>query len=153
MRMMLAILAIGLASTSASRAQQKPDFSGEWLLNAQKSDFGPIPPPQCVGLRLTHRDPEFVVEETGPGGTPCGLKTTYTTDGKPVTYTTSGVRRRATVMWLEASLVLQRVDDDGIRVRIESSLSPDGNTLVRAWHGESDQGSADWTHVYDRITK
>ena len=48
----------------------KPDFSGQWVLNATESDFGLIPPPKCRGLKLSHREPELLIEETAPGGEP-----------------------------------------------------------------------------------
>lgn len=152
MRAATIVLGTCLLLPAPFQAQDKPNFSGEWLLNADKSQFGPIPPPECVGLRITHREPEFIVEETGLKGAPCGgFKVAYTTDGKQVTYMAAGVRRRAAAAWVDSSIVIQRVDDDGIRVRIQSSLSPDGKTLTRDLHGESDLGSADWTYVYDRV--
>ena len=136
-------------------AQQKPDFSGAWLLNPDKSEFGPIPPPQCVGLTISHREPELVIEETGANGAMCGgLKLTYTIGGPAITYTTpAGVRNRARATWEESAFVTQRAGDDGISVRVSSTLSADGKTLVRELHGEAAQGSADWTWVYDRVVK
>ena len=150
------LLALCVALTHATgNAQQKPDFSGDWALNAEKSDFGPIPPPQCVGLTIAHRDPEFVIEETGAKGAMCGgLKLTYTIGGPAITYTTpAGVRNRARATWEDAAVVTQRAGDDGISVRVASTLSADGRTLVRELHGEAAQGSADWTWVYDRVVK
>ena len=153
-RLLLLILCAALTQAMAS-AQQKPDFSGNWVLNAEKSDFGPIPPPQCVGLTIAHREPEFVIEETGAKSAACGgLKLTYTIGGPPISYTTpAGVRNRARATWEEAALVTQRAGDDGISVRVASTLSADGKTLVRELHGEAEQGSADWTWVYDRVVK
>ena len=52
----------------------KPDFSGQWVLNGSESNLGPIPPPQCRGIRLTHREPEVTIEETGPGGERAGWR-------------------------------------------------------------------------------
>ena len=152
-RVVLLTLCVALMQAAGS-AQQKPDFSGDWVLNAEKSDFGPIPPPQCVGLTLVHREPEFVIEETDAKGAMCGLKLTYTIGGPTITYTTpAGVRNRARATWEEAAVVTQRVGDDGISVRVASTLSADGKTLVRELHGEAAQGAADWTWVYDRVLK
>ena len=151
-RLVLFTLCVALTYTTGS-AQQKPDFSGNWVINADKSDFGPIPPPQCVGLTIAHREPEFVIEETGAGAL-CGLKLTYTIGGPAITCTTAaGVRNRARATWEDAALVTQRAGDDGISVRVASTLSADGKTLVRELHGEAAQGSADWTWVYDRVVK
>ena len=152
-RVLLFTLCIALTHTTGS-AQQKPDLSGDWVLNAEKSDFGPIPPPRCVGLTIAHREPEFVIEETGATGALCAVRLTYTIGGPTITYTTTaGVRNRARATWEDAVVVTQRVGDDGISVRVASTLSADGRTLVRELHDEAAQGSADWTYVYDRVMK
>jgi hypothetical protein len=129
----------------------KPDFSGHWVINAAESDFGLIPPPQCRGLTLTHREPEFVVEETRPDGTRCGVRVRYTTDGALVTYTADGTQRRARLTWAGTHLVIVRTSDDGVTMRIEATVSPEGRKLTRAFHVDSPQGSTDWTYVYDRV--
>jgi hypothetical protein len=48
----LLTLALGLV-----QAQAKTDFSGTWKLNAGKSDFGPMPPPDSMTEKITHADP------------------------------------------------------------------------------------------------
>jgi len=123
------------------------------VLNAEKSDFGPIPPPRCVGLKIVHKGAEFAIEETDAQGATCEMMLNYVIDGPQITYTRAGVRNRARAAWIDAALVTHRVGDDGISVRVESSLSPDGKTLVRMLHGEAAQGLADWTYVYDRAVK
>jgi hypothetical protein len=129
----------------------KPDFSGQWVINAAESDFGIIPPPQCRGLTLTHREPELVLEETRPDGITCGVRVRYTTDGALVTYTADGTARRARLTWAGSQLVIVRMSDDDVEMRIEASVSPDGKKLTRAFHVESPQGATDWTYVYDRV--
>ena len=147
----MALIAILLVmAQAAANVGSKPDFSGQWVLNASASDFGLIPPPQCRGLRLSHREPEVIVEETAPGGEPCGQPTRYTTDGAQVTYTSNNVRRQARLTWSGSALVINRVDDDGVMMRIEATLSADGKTLTRAYSVESPQGATTWTYVYDR---
>src|SRR5688572_3278258 len=98
--MVMTLIALLLvASQAAPSAGSKPDFSAQWVVNASESDFGLIPPPQCRGLKLTHREPELVAEETGPAGEPCGLTIRYSTDGTPVTYTANNARQRAQLTW------------------------------------------------------
>ena len=139
-----------VAAQAAAGVGSKPDFSGQWTLNASESDFGPIPQPQCRGLKLSHREPEVVVEETRPGGEPCGVPIRYTTDGTLVTYTANDVRRRARLTWSNNALVIDRTDDDGVAMRIETTLSTDGRKMTRAFYAESPQGAASWSYVYDR---
>ena len=100
-----------------------------------------------------HKGSEFANEETDAQGATCEMKLSYTIDGPQITYRRAGIRNRARAAWIDAALVTQRVGDDGISVRVESSLSPDGKTLVRMLPGEAAQGSADWTYVYDRAVK
>ena len=135
----------------AAQASSKPDFSGQWAINAAESDFGVIPPPQCRRLTLGHREPEFVVEEARQDGTSCAAPVRYTTDGVPVTYTAEGATRRARLTWSGDHLVIDRTSDDGVTMRIEAAVSADGKKLTRAFHVESLQGAADWTYVYDRV--
>jgi hypothetical protein len=144
------IVMLLVAAQAAASVGSKPDFSGQWVLNASESDFGLIPPPQCRGLKLSHREPEVIVEETGPGGEPCGQTIRYTTDGTLVTYMANNVRRRARLTWSGNALVIDRTDDEGVKMRIETTLSAGGRKITRAFDVESPQGSTNWTYVYDR---
>lgn len=139
-----------VAAQAAAGVASKPDYSGLWVVNASESDFGLIPPPQCRGLKLTHREPELVAEETSPGGEPCGLTIKYSTDGTPVTYTANNARQLARLTWSGNALVINRASDDGITMRIEATLSADGKKLTRAFDVDAPQGSTSWTYVYDR---
>lgn len=142
---------IQLVVAQAAAGAAKPDFSGQWVINAAESDFGLIPPPQCRGLKVSHREPELVAEETRPGGEPCGLSLRYTTDGTPITYTTNNARQRAQLTWSGNTLVIERSSsDDGVMMRIEASLSADRKKLTREFSVESPQGATSWTYVYDR---
>jgi len=147
---MTLIALLMVVSQAAASAGSKPDFSAQWVVNATESDFGLIPPPQCRGLKVSHREPELVAEETGPAGEPCGLTIRYSTDGTPVTYTANNARQRAQLTWSGNALVIVRTSDDGVAMRIEATLSADGRKLTRAFYVESPQGSTSWTYVYDR---
>jgi hypothetical protein len=144
------LLAVVLLAAQVTGGASKPDFSGQWVVNAAESDFGPIPPPQCRGLKLTHREPELTSEETRPAGEPCGLTLRYTTDGKPITYTANDAKQTARMTWAGNTLVIERRSDDGVMMRIESMLSAGGTKLTREFSVDSPQGSTSWTYVYDR---
>ena len=47
--------------TASAMAAGKPDFSGEWKLNIDKSNFGPIPPPTSLTQTVDHKDPALNV--------------------------------------------------------------------------------------------
>ena len=139
-----------VAAQAAAPVGARPDFSGQWVLNAQESDFGLIPPPQCRGFKITHREPELVSEETAPGGEPCGLTIRYTTDGAPVAYTANNAKQVARLTWSGTALVIDRRSNDDVQMRIESTLSPDGRKLTREFDVDSPQGATSWRYVYDR---
>ncbi|MGH9238894.1 MAG: hypothetical protein ACRD3G_12715 [Vicinamibacterales bacterium] len=147
----MTLLVLVLLAAQAAGAAAKPDLSGQWVINAAESDFGLIPPPQCRGLKLTHREPELTSEETRPAGEPCGLTLRYTTDGKPITYTANDAKQTARMTWSGNILVIDRGSDDGIMMHIEATLSADGRKLTREFSVDSPQGSTSWTYVYDRV--
>ena len=83
MRTILVPLAIAAMMPFAAAADAKPDFSGEWKLNVDKSNFGPMPPPESETRTIAHADPALSVKSVRVGGT--GDVTTdlkFTTDGK-----------------------------------------------------------------------
>src|SRR5688500_6658589 len=125
---LIALLIVAWQAVASAGA--KPDFSAQWVVNASESDFGLIPPPQCRGLKLSHRETELTSKETGPGGEQCGLTIRYTTDGTPVTYMANNARQRAQLTWSGNALVIARTSDDGVTMRIEATLSADGRKLT-----------------------
>ena len=86
-RRVFALSAIVAAACFAAPADSKPDFSGDWKLNVEKSNFGPMPGPESSTRKIVHKDPEVAVTTTQTGG-PQGDMTTdikFTTDGKEAT--------------------------------------------------------------------
>jgi len=61
------------------------DFSGNWKLDLDKSDFGQMPAPYDMTYTIKHSEPEILVEWMfdGDWGTLDG-ESKYSTDGKPV---------------------------------------------------------------------
>lgn len=100
-----------LAGASTVIAQQKPNFSGEWKLNAQASTLSAnvaAAAPSGV-LRIEHHEPTVMVQQTLMlGGKPFETKFELRSDGREVTDTLRGRT-------------------------IVSSLRWDGNALVATW--------------------
>ncbi len=64
-------------------ATAKTDFSGTWKIDAAKSDFGPMPPPDTMTQKIVHTDPTIKVSTTQTGGSgDANYDMNYTTDGK-----------------------------------------------------------------------
>ena len=50
-----------LLAASAVAQEARPDFSGKWVLDAAKSDFGPSPPPEFVIHVIEHKEPNIKI--------------------------------------------------------------------------------------------
>ena len=55
---------------AAGLAIAKPNFTGDWKLDADKSNFGPMPPPTSMSLDIDHTDPnlKIVTKQSGAQG-------------------------------------------------------------------------------------
>src|SRR5262245_29186843 len=89
---LLGIVAIGVA-------QEKPDFSGEWILNRQASKLSALATAIQSGVvRIEHRDPAFrykaaFVSENGPLQYEYDLRS----DGREVGFIQQGVTTLSTL--------------------------------------------------------
>jgi hypothetical protein len=145
------LIALTVASVSA---QQKPDFSGTWKLNVDKSDFGMLGGPTSRTDVITHKDPalSYTFTAEGPQGKQEG-KLTYTTDGKEVVNKMGEREMKSTVKWAGSSLVISsKFVFNGTDATGEGnwSLSPDGKTLTINQHYASSLGEADQKIVFDK---
>ena len=144
MGILLGFAAVGLS-------QQKPDFSGEWILNRQASTLSPGADAVKSGsARIEHRDPTFrysatFVSDSGP------LKYEYEllTDGSEVVNTREGVTTVSSLRWEGEALVatwrIQRSDgemkisfrhelfDAGRRLRAVEQLRGGGREQDNVW--------------------
>ena len=139
-----------LAGTVA--AADKPNFSGDWKMNTAKSNFGPIPGPSSIVRKVTHAEPSLsiVEEQQGDQGTQVTTRK-YTTDGKDMTFESSGAVVRGTAVWEGNTLILTSVVDAiGVTFTDRMSLSPDGRTMTSAVHIASAQGDLDLVVAFDK---
>jgi hypothetical protein len=73
-----------LLVTGAARAQDaKPNFTGTWTMDAAKSDFGPMPPPDSIVVVIDHKEPNIKMTTTQKSAMgDLNNDRTLTTDGK-----------------------------------------------------------------------
>jgi len=45
--------------------EAKPDFTGKWVLDKAKSDFGQMPAPDTMSRVIDHKEPKMKIAETG----------------------------------------------------------------------------------------
>lgn len=138
MRLLLFLL-LGAVSVFA---QGKPDFTGTWRMNVEKSEFDKQGPPKgATVLKVEHREPkltETVFHEPEPK--PMGTME-YVTDGSEGTVVAMGNRMKATAKWDGAELVIVTWGSFGtneMRLTDRWQLSADGRTLTmtRKYEGQ-----------------
>ncbi len=115
-------------------AAAAPNFSGEWKMNAAKSDFGGMPAPESVTRSIKHADPSLEIktyQKGAAGEVTSELK--YSTDGKPATNTVRGMEAKGTARWEGDTLVIESwltVQSMEIKSKEVWSLSDGGKTLT-----------------------
>ncbi len=147
-------LALGLAAG----AQAKPNFSGDWKLNVDKSDFGPMPAPTSMTAKIDHADPNLKVATavSSPQQGDASYDSKYTTDGKESANSMGPMETKSTVTWDGDDLaVITKLDAGGTEISIKSkwNLSADGKTMTQTAHVTSPQGEIDLKYVFDKQTK
>jgi hypothetical protein len=148
------VLLIAALATFALAAD-KPNFSGEWKLNAAKSNFGPLPAPATFTRKVTHVEPSITVEDTQTG-TPAGDQHdthTYSTDGKEISFQSNGADVKSAVTWDGDSLLINSkasVQGTDILIKDKIGLSDGGKTMTDTIHIGSPQGELDMTIVFDK---
>ena len=144
------LLVAALAGTAA--AAEKPNFSGEWKMNAAKTNFGPLPPPTSIVRKVTHAEPSLsiVEEQQGDLGTQNTTRK-YTTDGKETSFEANGAEVKGSAVWDGSVIVVNSsVDAVGLKFIDRMTLSEDGRTLTSVVHIASPQGELDITIVFDK---
>ena len=148
-------LLCGLAAVLAcGQAQAKPNFSGDWKLNASKSEFGPMPAPTSRTDKIAHADPNLKVTTTqsGPNGDGT-FELKYTTDGAETTNDLRGNPVKSTSKWDGDILIITSKASFGgndITFADKWSISEDGKILTINRHIVAPQGELDQKLVLEK---
>jgi len=143
---------VALAGAMPVIAQQKPDFSGEWLLNRQASVLIPIVAPvaQTGTLRIEHKEPNFKCHMTIVlDGKPVETKYELRSDGREIVGTERGRRIVSSLRWNGDALVgtwrveipnsemtisfRYELEDGGRRLRASEQLRGGGRDQDNIW--------------------
>lgn len=146
-------VAAGLIA-GAGQAQAKPNFTGDWKLNVDKSNFGPMPAPEKLTQKIEHKDPSMKVSQSqsGPQGE-MSWDVTYSTDGKETSATIGPMETKSTAVWEGDVLVVEtklKAGEADIVIKSKWTLSADGKTITQAAHLVTPQGELDMTYVMDK---
>ena len=133
----------------------KPDFSGEWRLNLERSEFSPQPAPKKLTQTIAHKDPQLKVTvlEISPLDQEVTQDLTYSTNGKETANSVLGSVVKSTVKWEGEELSLDsRAEFGGRTVTIKDRwrLAEKGTTLIVTRHLEGIAGTFDQTIVLDK---
>jgi hypothetical protein len=132
-------------------SQAKPNFSGTWKLNTQKSDFGTDPAPESVTATVEHKNDRFkYVAEGVAGGQPFREEMDVAIDGKehpaPVDFPSTIMMK-----WDGSVLVSVLKSDDGVFVmNTKLRLSEDGKVATRQVERKNPEGGSKRTEVFEK---
>ncbi len=146
MKPLMSILFV-IAAATAMMAADKPNFSGRWKLDLEKSVFGPIPPPASMIRTVEQKGPNIAIENalTGPD---MNLTFQYSTDGKETANTFMGSDFKSKTNWDGKTLVIRNYLPDGQLASTNKwTLSDDGKTFTDVWTIVSPDGNVDVTYV------
>lgn len=120
------------------------DFSGEWKLDPAKSDFGPMPAPDKLVMKVAHKDPDLKVtmEQASQQGE-VKMDSVYTTDGKVSKNKMRGSEATTTAKWEgDALMMVTKADFQGNEIKLNDkwTLTDGGKTLVIDRKIEAPQG-------------
>jgi uncharacterized protein (DUF2342 family) len=145
----LSLLAVAVLAGSQPA---KPNFTGEWAMNAAKSSFGAIPPPTSLTRSIKHDEPALAIVEKQEGalGDPTTTRK-YVTDGTPTTFESQGTTVSTSAKWMDNALVVvSNVEAVGLSFNDNMTLSADGKTMTSVVRITSPQGDVEMTVVFDR---
>jgi hypothetical protein len=104
--LLFAFGALALAALGAS-AVEKPNFTGMWSMNAEKSDFGQMPKPQKYTRKIDHQEPliKVAASQTTPNGER-NFDITLKTDGTETINKMGPAEAKSTAHWEGETLVV-----------------------------------------------
>jgi hypothetical protein len=146
------IATVFIALAGISVAVAGPDFSGDWKLDLEKSDFGQMPAPVAMTYAVKYEDPSMSVKWMfdGEWGRMDG-ESKYSTDGKPVTNTFGQMSMESTAKWEGATLKVHSTGDfpgGEMTFDDEWTMSADGKTFTIKRTISSDMGVGTQTLVF-----
>lgn len=115
-------------------AADKPDYSGHWVVDLAKSDFGMMPPPSKMERDIEHKDPDMNIKslQVGERGE-FKTESKYTTDGKEATIKMRNREAKVKAIWDGTKLkVNSRIEFSGSEITQDETwiISEDGKTLT-----------------------
>jgi hypothetical protein len=150
----LRALPLALLWGTVNQVCAEPNFSGEWKMNPQKSNFAPLPQPERMARKIVQRDTHLKIKTTQFGqDREIVTDLAYTTDGAPCKNIIRGQEFNGSARWDgDALLIESRREVQGMAISQKERwmLSADGQTLTIGNHVETPQGGFDITIVLEK---
>ena len=149
------VITLAILALAALPALAKPNFTGDWKLNASKSTFGEMPAPDSMTYKITHADPKLstATKTSGQMGE-FEMQASYTTDGKESTNEGfGGSTTKSVVKWDGDTLVIEtkgQFGDNEFTMTQKWTLSADGKTLNILQTFKSAMGEGEQKLVLDK---
>jgi len=147
------LLAAAVCLLAVTPAMAKTDFSGTWKIVLDKSDFGPMPPPEKVEQIVEHKENDLKVNVTQAGQQgEIKLELNYSTE-KETTNTFRNAPMKSTAKWDGDKLVVvSKIEFQGNEIVIQEtwSLEEEGRTLVMDRKLNTPQGDLEMKHVFSK---
>jgi hypothetical protein len=130
---------IGCLSAAFSAALMKPNFTGTWKMNPEKSKFSGGGP-DAILIKIDHKDPEWVENWTiaAPGGER-SFEAKYTIGGKETEQEVMGRPAKTLAKWDGDALIIEwKAENASFNRKI--TLSADGKTMTKVITKSGDGG-------------
>ena len=136
---------------AATSGDGKPDLTGNWTLNLDRSSFGKGAKPDGMSLKVIRDgDVMHAVQTTNTTGGPTDLKSDWVVDGKEHD-TQSNTPSKVMTKWEGNTLYSERRANDGSFLqRIWISLSSDGKTATEKVWTKGSEGTNESRLVWKR---
>lgn len=145
-----------LTAMAAATLFAKPNFSGDWKMNAAKSNFGPMAAnaPKKIERSIQHTDPalKFRTVQVGSQGE-VATELNYSTDGKEVTNKLRGQDVKGNAKWDGESLVIETkriIQETEIVQSDKWTLSEDGKSMMVVSTLQTPQGNIEFTVAFEK---
>jgi hypothetical protein len=133
------VLLLTIAGIALAFAVDRPDFSGNWTLNLDRSSFGTAPKPTGMTLKVTRDgDATHAVQTTDSQAGPTDVESNWILDGQEHDTGQGKVLTR----WEGNTLYSERKSDAGaVNEKIWLAMSADGKTATEKVVTTSPQGT------------
>ncbi len=132
----------------------KPNFSGDWKMNPDRSSFGQLPRPAAYEREIDHREPvvRMTVRQSSQTGEQT-IEAVVRTDGRETTNKYRGGEATTVAKWSgrDLELTTTREIEGGRAITRETwSLSEDGKTLTSITRMETPRGAFEIKMLLDK---